>query len=91
MIDLCPKKVEIFNETFEDSVDHETSIFDSVDESQTLNSTNNDPVEEITTEGAVKMEIQEGSISKKTDRNLWQLKALTVEKIAFFSKLLRYK
>ena len=70
MIDLSPKKVEIFNETFEDSVEHETSIFDSVDESQTLNSTYNDPVEEITTEGAVKMEIQEGSISKKTDKNL---------------------
>ena len=46
MIDLSPKKVEIFNETFEDSV--ETSIFDSV--------------EEISTEGAVKMEIQGGSI-----------------------------
>ena len=61
MIDLSPKKVEIFNETFEDSVEHETSIFDSVDESQTLNSTYNDPVEEITTEGAVKMEIQECS------------------------------
>ena len=68
MIDLSPKKVEIFNETFEDSVEHETSIFDSVDESQTLNSTYNDPVEEITTEGAVKMEIQEGSISKKRIR-----------------------
>ena len=41
MIDLSPKKVEIFNETFEDSVEE---------------------LEEITTEGAVKMEIQEGSI-----------------------------
>ena len=43
MIDLSPKKVEIFNDTFEDSVEHET-------------------FEEITTEGAVKMEIQDGSI-----------------------------
>ena len=54
MVDMSQKKVEIFNETLETSVE-DVSMFE--------------PMEEITTEGAeaIKMEIQEGWILFPTD------------------------
>ena len=54
MVDMSQKKVEIFNESLETSVE-DVSMFE--------------PMEEITTEGAeaIKMEIQEGWILFPTD------------------------